>query len=102
MSIWHDFASLIGVAPRHAEAALYSERAARATLSRRSLLSASAALATGIAFGFGSSEPKLVYYDTETFRRYPGIMASLTCFTALTYLNARAIDQSKKVAALAP
>lgn len=66
MSIWNDFASLIGVAPRHAEDALYSERAARATLSRRSMLSASAALATGVAFGFAVPEPQVFYVDTDS------------------------------------
>lgn len=52
MNIWNEFAELIGVSKPHAEAALYSERAARATLSRRGMFGASAALATGIAFGF--------------------------------------------------
>ncbi len=52
MSVWNEFAALIGVAPRHAEDALHSERAARASLSRRGLFGASAALAAGVAFGF--------------------------------------------------
>lgn len=60
MSVWNDFASLIGVAPRHAEAALYSERAAKATLSRRAMFGASAALAAGVAFGFPTSAPVYV------------------------------------------
>lgn len=69
MSIWSDFSKLVGVSPRHAEDALYSERAARATLSRRGMLGASAALAAGVAFGF-PTPPKgqvfrLVYADTD-------------------------------------
>ncbi len=65
--MWSELAALIGVAPRHAEAALYSERAARASLSRRGLFSASAALAVGIAFGFPVSERRQVFLGGEWY-----------------------------------
>lgn len=74
MSVWQDFASLIGVAPRHAEDALHSERCAKATLSRRGMFGASAALAAGVAFGF-PEPPKILYYDTEFFSAYPAVFA---------------------------
>ncbi len=69
VSAWNDFAKLIGVAPRDAEAALYSERAARASLSRRGMFGASAALAAGVVFGFPvpSSEPRQVFLGREWY-----------------------------------
>jgi hypothetical protein len=69
VNIWNEFSKLIGVSPQHAEDALYSERAARATLSRRGMFGASAALAAGMAFGFQSPPRtelyRLVYADTD-------------------------------------
>jgi len=49
-----EFARLIGVAERHAEDALYSERAAQAALGRRGFLAVGAALVAGTAFSFAS------------------------------------------------
>ena len=78
MSIFSEFAQLIGVAPRHAEDALHSERCARATLaarapgqalSRRGLFGAAAALAAGTAFGFPAPvkrAPIVLYFDTDS------------------------------------
>lgn len=46
------FAKLLGLPVHQAEDALYSERSARAVLSRRSLFAAAGALAAGTAFSF--------------------------------------------------
>ncbi len=46
------FAKMIGVPEHQAEDALHSERAARATLTRRNLFAAGAALAAGSVFSF--------------------------------------------------
>lgn len=50
------FAALLGIRPDQAEDALYSERAARHVVSRRSFFGAAGALATGAAFSFGGLE----------------------------------------------
>lgn len=52
MSALDSLAKLIGVRRHQAEDALYSERAARAVLSRRDLFAAGGALAAGSAFSF--------------------------------------------------
>ncbi len=70
MSIWNEFAKLVGVAPRHAEDALHSERAAKATLSRRGMFGASAALAAGVAFGFPEIQVPRQMFLTSTFNWY--------------------------------
>jgi len=46
------FAKMIGVPEHQAEDALHSERAARATLTRRNLFAGGAALAAGSVFSF--------------------------------------------------
>lgn len=50
-------AGMLGVRPELAEDALHSERAARAVLTRRNLLAAGAALASGAAFSLPVPEP---------------------------------------------
>lgn len=72
-AIWSEFAKLVGVAPRHAEAALHSERVAQGVLSRRAMFSATAALAAGTVFGFPSPEPTVLYFDTDSLLfAFPG------------------------------
>jgi hypothetical protein len=90
VSVWEDFASLIGVPKRHAEAALYSERAAKATLSRRAMFGASAALAAGVAFGFPTPAPKVFYYDTDMVVPYPK-WVMLSASTSLFYYGGRQV-----------
>lgn len=51
-------AGMLGVRPELAEDALHSERAARAVLTRRNLLAAGAALASGAAFSLPVPEPE--------------------------------------------
>lgn len=50
MSALATLARMLGVAPRLAEDAMHSERAAKASLSRRNLLAAAGAMATGAMF----------------------------------------------------
>lgn len=52
MSALATLARLLGVRPELAEDALHSERAARAALTRRNLIAAAGAMASGAAFGF--------------------------------------------------
>ena len=56
------FAALLGLPAHQAEDALYSERAARAVLSRRHLFAAGAALATGLVL-VGGPLPLYVFTD---------------------------------------
>lgn len=51
-----DFARSLGLRPEDADEGIRSERAARAVLSRRSLLAAAGAMATSKAFGFAAPE----------------------------------------------
>ena len=51
------FAKMIGVPEHQAEDALHSERAARATLTRRNLFAGGAALAAGSVFSFPTPAP---------------------------------------------
>lgn len=50
MSALRALANMLGVAPRLAEDALHSERAAKAVLSRRNLFAAAGAMAAGTVF----------------------------------------------------
>lgn len=49
-------AKMLGLTTEHAQASMFSERSARAVLTRRNLFAAGAALATGSAFSFAKPE----------------------------------------------
>lgn len=65
-------AKLLGVRQDLAEDALHSERAARAVLTRRSLLAAAGAMASGTVFGFGSPGRWVIYYPIGTEIQHRG------------------------------
>jgi hypothetical protein len=60
-------ARMLGVAPRHAEDALHSERAARAVLTRRNLFAAGAALASGAVFSIPVALPRTTFQRFSLF-----------------------------------
>lgn len=61
MTALSSFARLLGLPVHQAEDALYSERAARAVLSRRAFGAAVGALVCGTAFSFATPKVKLLW-----------------------------------------
>ena len=67
MSALQTLARMLGVAPRLAEDARFSERAARAALSRRNLFAAAGAMAAGTVFAQvrGIGYHYVVFYNSQ-------------------------------------
>lgn len=93
-------AQMLGVTPEMAAEAMQSERAARASLSRRGLFAAGAALVAGTAFSFGHSPMTMHEFQEMARAAFPG--RALKFETGWDIFRDAPIEDSMVVAAHIP